>query len=64
MNIFVHGINSVLMMADLFVVAHPVRLLHCYWPFSFAMFYIVFNIIYYLAGGTDKYVQVYLPILF
>ncbi|GLV43250.1 headbutt [Carabus blaptoides fortunei] len=60
MNIFVHGINSVLMMTDLFVVAHPVRLLHCYWPFSFAILYIAFNVIYYMAGGTDKHGQHYI----
>jgi hypothetical protein len=55
LNIMVHAFNSVLMVTDLFLVAHPFRLLHCYWPFLITAFYVVFSYIYYESGGTDRY---------
>jgi hypothetical protein len=54
MNFFVHANNSVLMMIDLFVVAHPIRLLHCCYPIVFGICYAVFSVIYYAAGGISK----------
>ncbi|KAF5272835.1 hypothetical protein FQR65_LT00431 [Abscondita terminalis] len=54
MNIIVHICNSLIMFIDLFIVAHPVRLLHFYCPMICGACYIVFSVIYYLAGGTNK----------
>lgn len=54
MNIIVHVFNSLLMLIDLCIVAHPIRLMHFYCPMICGACYIVFSIIYYLAGGTNK----------
>ncbi|XP_022915594.1 protein rolling stone-like isoform X2 [Onthophagus taurus] len=53
-NIFVHGTNSLVMLIDLFVVAHPLYLVQCYWSVLFGIVYIVFSIIYHLCGGTSR----------
>ncbi|EFA11216.1 protein rolling stone [Tribolium castaneum] len=60
MNFFVHANNSVLMMIDLFVVAHPIRLLHCCYPVVFGICYAVFSVIFYAAGGISREGQVYI----
>ena len=54
LNVFVHGTNSVAMFIELCIVAHPTRLLHCYWPSMFGIIYIIFSIIYFAAGGLSR----------
>jgi hypothetical protein len=54
LNLMVHAFNSVFMVIDLFLAAHPFRLLHCYWPFFITVCYVVFSYIYYESGGTDR----------
>lgn len=54
LNYFNHINNSLLMMLDLFVVAHPIRLLHFIYPLLFVLFYGFFSIIYYWAGGLSR----------
>lgn len=54
MNLIVHAFNSIAMLLDLWIVAHPVRLLHCGWTILFGLCYVIFSAIYYLAGGTAK----------
>lgn len=53
-NIIVHVFNSVIMMVELCVAMHPVRLIHFYWPLIFGSIYIIFTIIYYFSGGTGR----------
>ncbi|XP_018322706.1 protein rolling stone [Agrilus planipennis] len=55
MNVMIHAMNSVLMLLDLMVVAHPVRIVHFYLPVFFGIVYLVFSLIYWSAGGTDRY---------
>lgn len=55
LNLMFHAFNSVFMVIDLFLVAHPFRLLHCYWPLLITMCYVVFSFIYYESGGTDRF---------
>lgn len=55
LNLMVHAFNSVFMLTDLFLVAHPFRLLHCYWPFLITACYVVFSYIYHESGGTDRH---------
>ncbi|XP_012528360.1 protein rolling stone isoform X2 [Monomorium pharaonis] len=55
LNIMMHVCNSVLMVIDLFVTSIPFRLQHFWWCLSIAFFYVIFTIIYYFAGGLDKY---------
>ncbi|XP_046388072.1 protein rolling stone-like isoform X2 [Ischnura elegans] len=53
-GILVHGINSALMLTDLVLIAHPYRLHHFYFPVTLSIFYSIFTIIYFLAGGTSR----------
>ncbi|KOB74293.1 Uncharacterized protein OBRU01_09365 [Operophtera brumata] len=54
LDIFIHGINSVLMMALLVSSSHPSRLLHFYHAVLAGIVYLIFSIIYYFAGGVLK----------
>ncbi|XP_046663058.1 protein rolling stone-like [Homalodisca vitripennis] len=60
LNLLMHAGNSVLMLTDLIVVSHPVRLIDFYWPIIFSSVYVIFNFIYYMAGGTDRKGRVYI----
>lgn len=53
-TVMVHIVNSVVMIIDLFLVAHPVRLLHMHWSLMFAILYLTFSWIYYCAGGLSR----------
>lgn len=43
--------NSVFVILDLMVSATPIRLLHFYQPIMYLAIYVLFSVIYYLAGG-------------
>ncbi|XP_011334442.1 protein rolling stone isoform X2 [Ooceraea biroi] len=55
LNFMMHVCNSVLMLVDLFVTSVPFRLRSFWWCLSVVMFYLIFSVIYYFAGGVDKY---------
>lgn len=55
LNIMIHVCNSLLMLIDLFVTSIPFRLRNFWWCLSIVMFYIIFSVIYYAAGGLDKH---------
>ncbi|CAH0727507.1 unnamed protein product, partial [Brenthis ino] len=55
LDIAIHGVNSIIMLTHLLSSSHPTRFLHLVHPFGFALTYVLFNIIYYLAGGTDPF---------
>ncbi|XP_034237063.1 protein rolling stone-like isoform X2 [Thrips palmi] len=54
LNILVHAANSALMIMDILLAAHPLRLLHAFWPLLFVTIYLSFSLVYFLAGGTDR----------
>lgn len=54
LNILVHAANSVLMVLDVLVSAHPLRLLHAFWPLLFVKIYLGFSFVYFLCGGQDR----------
>jgi hypothetical protein len=53
-NIMVHVLNSVLMLFDLTIVGHPIKMAHAYYTTGVGLAYAIFTLIYYLAGGTDR----------
>ncbi|XP_050681810.1 protein rolling stone-like [Leptidea sinapis] len=64
LDIFIHAINSVVMVILLLTSRHPSHILHFYFPFFFGVLYMVFSIIYYIVGGTDPYGNLYVyPVL-
>ena len=59
-NLFVHGINSVLMVLEVWVTARPWRWQHFYMPLSVGMLYTVFSLIYFELGGVNRFGQPYI----
>jgi len=45
------------MFIDLWIVAHPLRLLHIFLPVLFGVVFAIFSYIYHLCGGINKYVN-------
>lgn len=54
LNIMVHVFNSVIMLIDLAIVGHPIKLSHVYFTTGIGLAYGIFTGIYFLAGGTDR----------
>ncbi|XP_062127035.1 protein rolling stone [Drosophila sulfurigaster albostrigata] len=53
-NVLTHGFNSICMFIDLWIVAHPLRLLHAFLPVVFGVIYAIFSYIYQMCGGINK----------
>lgn len=54
LNFLVHGTNSIAMVIELLVTAHPINLVHSLWSVLFGFVYIIFSVIYHAAGGTSR----------
>ncbi|XP_020810564.1 uncharacterized protein LOC110185894 [Drosophila serrata] len=54
LNIMVHVLNSIIMLIDLAVVGHPIKMSHAYFTTGIGLAYAIFTGIYFLAGGTDR----------
>jgi hypothetical protein len=54
LNLLMHAFNSICMVLDVIMVAHPFRLIHFCWSLLFIFTYFCFSVIYHLAGGTGK----------
>ena len=52
-NIYHHSLNGALALIDTCVVARPWRMHHYYQPFLVGVWYALFSLVYYYAGGTD-----------
>ncbi|RVE51094.1 hypothetical protein evm_004237 [Chilo suppressalis] len=55
LDVMLHGGNSVAMLMELVLSAHPSRLLHILQPLLFALAYLLFTVAYYFAGGLDPW---------
>lgn len=49
-----HAVNSIIMLLDIFISARPCYLLHFYQPLIAVFCYIIFSVIYWVAGGVDN----------
>ena len=54
LNVFLHGLNSVSFLIDIFVSSRPVRIHHFYFAVLFGIYYMLFSIVYWQAGGTGR----------
>lgn len=54
LNYLLHLCNSILMIVDFCVTSIPFRLRNFWWCLTIVLFYVIFSLIYYLAGGLDK----------
>lgn len=54
LNIMLHVCNSILMIIDIWITSIPFNIANVWWCLIVVIFYIIFSIIYYLAGGLDK----------
>lgn len=57
-NLMVHVFNSVIMLIDLMIVGHPIKLTHAYWTMGIGLAYSIFSLVYFLSGGTTRWVQI------
>jgi hypothetical protein len=55
LDVLIHGGNSVGMMIELLVTSHPMFIFHFVYTVLFGIVYLVFTIIYFLAGGQDYF---------
>ena len=49
-----HGTNAIYVVVDIFITATPLRLLHFFHGLLFGAAYIIFSVIYTMAGGTNN----------
>ncbi|XP_063548459.1 protein rolling stone-like isoform X2 [Cydia strobilella] len=54
LNLLVHGGNSVVMLVELAVTAHPVRAAHALYGAGAGLAYGLFSAVYWAVGGTDR----------
>ncbi|GBP42139.1 Protein rolling stone [Eumeta japonica] len=54
LNLLVHGGNSLVMLSELMMTAHPMRAAHALYGVGAGLVYGVFSAIYWAAGGTDR----------
>jgi len=52
LNVFLHLVNTLSCLMDMMVTARPARIQHSYLPMIFGVWYTVFSLIYWAAGGT------------
>ncbi|KAL4716919.1 hypothetical protein ACJJTC_012730 [Scirpophaga incertulas] len=55
LDLFVHGMNSVVMVALLVTSRTPSHILHFIYPVGFGVCYMLFSIIYYFANGLNPF---------
>ncbi|XP_030025189.1 protein rolling stone isoform X2 [Manduca sexta] len=55
MNLMVHGGNSVIMVCELVVTSHPMRMAHALYGAGAGLAYGIFSALYWAAGGTDRF---------
>lgn len=53
-NLLVHGANSIVMICELCVTAHPIRMAHAFYGAGMGLIYGFFSYLYWAAGGTDR----------
>lgn len=53
LDVFTHGVNSIIMFLLLFTSNISVYFVQFLFPFALMVIYMVFTIIYYYAGGTN-----------
>ncbi|CAG9796423.1 unnamed protein product [Diatraea saccharalis] len=55
LNLLVHGGNSLVMICELIVTAHPIRAAHALYSVGAGVTYGVFSAVYWGLGGTDRF---------
>lgn len=55
LNLLVHGGNSVIMLCELGVTSHPIRMAHALYGAGAGFVYGIFSAFYWAVGGTDRY---------
>jgi len=52
LNVFLHLLNTLSYLLDIFITARPTRIHHFYFAIIFGIWYMLFSLIYWAAGGT------------
>ena len=59
-SIIVHGVNAALVISETLLSSIPVRLLHVVYPMCLGIVYIVFTLVYWVSGGTNRFGMPYI----
>ena len=51
LNVFLHGVNTISCVVDMMMTARPVRIQHFYLPCVFGIWFTLFSLVYWAAGG-------------
>lgn len=54
LNVFLHGLNTVSYLIDIWIDARPTRIHHFYFSVIFGIYYMCFSLTYWAAGGTGR----------
>ncbi|XP_071804654.1 uncharacterized protein [Asterias amurensis] len=54
-NFHVHGVNLIIIVIDILLVATPMRVLHAIYPMTMAFIFFIFTLIYQKAGGLNEF---------
>ena len=52
LNVFLHGVNTLSCLMDIMVTARPIHIQHFYLPIIFGVYYTIFSLVYWAAGGV------------
>ena len=52
LNVFLHAINTLSVLVDLMITARPIRIHHFYLAVIFGIYYTIFSLVYWAAGGV------------
>ena len=55
-DLHIHGINSVVIIIEMFLAAYPVRLLHVIYPILYGLAYVLFSLFYFASDTTNRIV--------
>ena len=57
LNFFIHGVNSISCLVDVFLNRRPIKALHFYFAMVYGVLYAVFSVVYWQLGGLGMCVK-------
>ena len=54
-SVHVHLINGILVILDLYLSRIPIQLLHIFYPAMFTLWWVIFSVVFFAAGGTNPF---------
>ena len=55
-DVHIHGVNSIVIVIEMFLAAYPVRLLHIIYPILYGLAYVIFSLLYFATDPVNHIV--------